>query len=242
MKKTKKRREHRPIGVATKSKITKKSNAPSKAAAAPVDRNDIQFKSPRDQSSWFFSTFRAVHSSVLSSLEMGALPDDAMVEIPSNQDHCIENLASVIKGIVGSSWESSLCSGALGDLEPGSPIVLIVSSSAVRCVSLLKNLASLTKECKPGKLFAKHLKVEEQVSALKQRVNIAAGTPSRLKKLIDIGALGLSRLSLLVFDMHKDAKGLTLFTVPQVRKELWELYRLHFHNGVVEGRLRLCLY
>jgi len=36
-----------------------------------------------------------------------------------------------------------------------------------------------TKECRPVKLFAKHLKVEEQVAMLNARVNIACGTPSR---------------------------------------------------------------
>ncbi|KAF9610756.1 hypothetical protein IFM89_024612 [Coptis chinensis] len=41
------------------------------------------------------------------------------------------------------------------------------------------------------------------VSMLKSRVNIASGTPSRIKKLIDVDALGLSRLSVIVMDMHR---------------------------------------
>ena len=54
---------------------------------------------------------------------------------------------------------------------------------------------SLTKECHAVKLFSKHMKIDEQLSLLKDRVNIASGTPSRIKKLFDIEALGLSRLS-----------------------------------------------
>ena len=56
-----------------------------------------------------------------------------------------------------------------------------------------------------------------QVSLLKKRVNIGSGTPSRIKKLIDIEALGLSRLDMIVLDMHADVKGFSLFTLPQVR-------------------------
>jgi hypothetical protein len=56
-----------------------------------------------------------------------------------------------------------------------------------------------------------------QVSLLKKRVNIGSGTPNRIKKLVDIEALGLSRLDMIVIDMHPDVKGFSLFTLPQVR-------------------------
>ncbi|KAG5552303.1 hypothetical protein RHGRI_010397 [Rhododendron griersonianum] len=39
----------------------------------------------------------------------------------------------------------------------------------------------------------------------------------RIKKLIDVEALGLSRLAVIVLDMHTDVKGYSLFTLPQVR-------------------------
>lgn len=42
-------------------------------------------------------------------------------------------------------------------------------------------------------------------------------TISRVKKLIDIEALGLSRLSVIVLDIHTDMKGYSLLTLPQVR-------------------------
>lgn len=34
---------------------------------------------------------------------------------------------------------------------------------------------------------------------------------------MDIGALGVGRLQLVILDMHCDAKGLTLLSVPQVK-------------------------
>lgn len=47
---------------------------------------------------------------------------------------------------------------------------------------------------------------------------------SRIKKLIDIEALGLSRLSVIVLDVHPDVKGYSLLTLPQVRLDyLWTL-------------------
>ncbi|KAM6545712.1 hypothetical protein CsatB_026448 [Cannabis sativa] len=80
------------------------------------------------------------------------------------------------------------------------------------------------------------------VSLLKNRVNIASGTPSRIKKLIDIEALGLSRLAVIVLDIRSDVKGYSLLTLPQVRDEFWDLYKNYFHQRVVDGSLRLSLY
>lgn len=39
----------------------------------------------------------------------------------------------------------------------------------------------------------------------------------RIKKLVDMEALGLSRVAVIVLDMHTDVKGYSLFTLPQVR-------------------------
>ncbi|CAN4095942.1 unnamed protein product [Withania somnifera] len=55
-------------------------------------------------------------------------------------------------------------------------------------------------------------------------------------------ALGLSRLALIVLDMKTDAKGYSLLTLPQVRDEFWDLYRNYFHQRVLEGASRICLY
>ncbi|KAF9610007.1 hypothetical protein IFM89_019647 [Coptis chinensis] len=64
----------------------------------------------------------------------------------------------------------------------------------------------------------------------------------RIKKLIDVDALGLSRLSVIVMDMHTDAKCYSLLTLPQVSDEFWDLYKSHFHHLMVQGDLRICLY
>ena len=58
-----------------------------------------------------------------------------------------------------------------------------------------------------AKLFAKHIKVEEQRRLLQSCVcGIACGTPHRLCKLADEGALSTDHLRLLIIDLHVDAK------------------------------------
>ena len=58
-----------------------------------------------------------------------------------------------------------------------------------------------------GKLFAKHFKVGEQQEALaKGPLAVAVGTPNRIGKLADLGALRLDRLKYLLVDVHLDAK------------------------------------
>ncbi|KAL9316897.1 hypothetical protein ACSQ67_013414 [Phaseolus vulgaris] len=81
-----------------------------------------------------------------------------------------------------------------------------------------------------------------QISLLKNRVNIASGTPSRIKKLIDAEALDLSRLQVLVLDMHPDIKGYSLLTLPQVRDEFMEVFKNYFYEAMIKGGLRICLY
>lgn len=44
-----------------------------------------------------------------------------------------------------------------------------------------------------------------------------AMTDCRIKKLIDLEALGLSQLSVLLIDLHVDVKGYSLLTLPQLR-------------------------
>ncbi|KAK9206041.1 hypothetical protein WN943_016312 [Citrus x changshan-huyou] len=195
--------------------------APSASASASA--------SASEQLSFFLNEFQSANGIQLSSLDL---------------DQDSKSLGMHMKAAFGSLWKEVLTEGQLleGKIDPGSPAVLIISSSALRSIELLKGLRSLTKECHAVKLFSKHMKVEEQVSLLKNRVNFAGGTPSRIKKLIDIEALGLSRLSVIVLDMHTDVKGYSLFTLPQVRDEFWDLYKTYFHHRLLQRDLRISLY
>ncbi|CAG7873843.1 unnamed protein product [Brassica rapa] len=226
-------------------KKTKKSKAP--AFDETVERNDGEEQQPAsgsEQLSFFLKQLESAVGVRVSALELDPIKDKCVVELSEKLDQNVSNLGEHIKMCCGSSWRETLCEGEVveGKVDPGSPAVLVVSSSALRSLELIRGLHSLTKQCPALKLFSKHLKVEEQVSLLKKRVNIGSGTPSRIKKLIDIEALGLSRLDMIVLDMHADVKGFSLFTLPQVRDEFWDLYKTCFHQRVLEGSLRICLY
>ena len=71
------------------------------------------------------------------------------------------------------SKPSGNSSSAAKQAGHGSPPVLILCSGARRCVLLIKALAAFRCQC--CKLFAKHLKVSEQVKMLKRFFPIAVG-------------------------------------------------------------------
>ncbi|XP_075662461.1 uncharacterized protein LOC142631967 isoform X1 [Castanea sativa] len=200
--------------------------------------------SASEQLSCFLNQFQSANGVQLSSLELESLKDTCIVELSQDTDQDVENLGKHMKAAFGASWKEVLCGKQVleGKVDPGSPALLVVSSSALRAIELLRGFRTLTKDCHAVKLFSKHMKVEEQVSLLKNRVNIASGTPSRIKKLIDIEALALSRLAVILLDIHPDVKGYSLFTLPQVRDEFWDLYKNYFHRRLLEGDLRICLY
>ena len=97
--------------------------------------------------------------------------------------------------------------------------------------------------CKVSKLFAKHFKVQEQVEYLRAHVvRVAVGTPNRLSKLVEEGALHLDGLSLLVLDCWVDVKERTLFEIPEVRADLIHFLDDHCRERVQLGKTRLVLY
>ncbi|KAJ6723667.1 PROTEIN CMSS1 [Salix koriyanagi] len=200
--------------------------------------------SASQQLSFFINEFQSANGVQLSSIELESINETCFVELSQEFGHDVMALGNHMKTAFGPSWKQVLCEGKLkeGNVDPGSPAVLIISTSALRSLELLRGVRSLTKECHAAKLFSKHMKVEEQVDMLKNRVNFASGTPSRVKKLIDIEALGLSRLKMIVLDMQADVKGYSLFTLPQVRDEFWDLYKGFFHQRLLEGHLRICLF
>ncbi|GKV37731.1 hypothetical protein SLEP1_g45726 [Rubroshorea leprosula] len=237
-----------------RTKKKKKNNSKSSTIGAinnhgnKTSRNsetgDVQPASPSHQLRFFLNQFQSANGVQLSSLELESIKDTCVVDVSQDLSQDGSCLGKHMKAAFGSSWKEALCEGQLLEdkIEPGSPAVLVISTSALRSIELLRGMRSLTRECRAVKLFSKHMKVDEQVSLLKNRVNIASGTPSRIKKLIDIEALGLSRLAVIVLDIYTDVKGYSLLTLPQVRGEFWDLYKNYFHQRLLQGDLRICFY
>uniref|UniRef100_A0A0D9ZJ94 Protein CMSS1 n=1 Tax=Oryza glumipatula TaxID=40148 RepID=A0A0D9ZJ94_9ORYZ len=234
--------------VSTKAKKKKKpppSKADQSASAAAAGGVLLSAEMPpARQLEFLLRSFERAAKMRLSPLELDAYSEGCMVPLAEGASQDVEGFGDHVKGAFGSSWKEELCEGELegGAIDAGSPALLVICSAALRSLELLRGLKMFTKECRPVKLFAKHMKVEEQVALLKTRVNIACGTPSRIKKLIDMEALSLSRVKLVVLDMQRDAKSFTLFTLPQVSNEFWDLYKGYLDQKVRGGDTRLCFY
>lgn len=107
--------------------------------------------------------------------------------------------------------------------EVGSPLVIIVSAGAVRSVEIIKSLSRYA-QCKVAKLFAKHFKLEDQVEMLREYHPVAVGTPHRLNKLVDIGALSLTNTRVVLIDMGTDEKSFTLLNSPNVKEDFFKFF------------------
>ncbi|KAK1452701.1 hypothetical protein CCUS01_10742 [Colletotrichum cuscutae] len=71
----------------------------------------------------------------------------------------------------------------------GTPHTIIVAAAGLRAADVVRAVRKFQgKESTVSKLFAKHMKVDEQVQFLqKTRTGIAVGTPARLMELVDNG-------------------------------------------------------
>jgi protein CMS1 len=106
----------------------------------------------------------------------------------------------------------------------GCPTLLIICSSAIRATEIIKSVSSKLIKCKIAKLFAKHFKLEEQIDMLsKEYFPIAIGTPSRLRKLIEYGALKLTATKVVLVDITPDVKQFNILTSNDVKSDFYPL-------------------
>lgn len=121
-------------------------------------------------------------------------------------------------------YKKTLLSTKSHEEHNGCPILLIVCASAQRATEIIKSVSSKLIKCKIAKLFAKHFKVAEQIDMLsKDYYSIAIGTPNRLLKLLEVGALSLSQTSIVLVDHTPDSKGFPLLTQPDAKNDFYRL-------------------
>ena len=116
------------------------------------------------------------------------------------------------------------------------------SSAAVRANDLAKGLRTRLRNVKTAKLFAKHLKVQEQVQVLKEFQALAVGTPNRIKKLAELGALSLSATQLIVLDMQRDQKQFHLLSLPGVAQDVAAFLKAQVLPELPNGKLKIALF
>ncbi|OLL23364.1 Protein CMSS1 [Neolecta irregularis DAH-3] len=107
--------------------------------------------------------------------------------------------------------------------EMGRPHTIVVSAAAIRVAELTREMRKMNAHVL--KLFARHIKVEQQIRMLKsQPVAIAVGTPGRLMALVEQDALLLDGIENVVVDTsHLDAKRRSIFDIPECGKDLLDL-------------------
>ncbi|XP_048202453.1 protein CMSS1 isoform X2 [Perognathus longimembris pacificus] len=128
--------------------------------------------------------------------------------------------------------------------EKKSLLMLIICSSAIRALELIRSMTAFKGDSKVMKLFAKHIKVQEQVKLLENRVmHLGVGTPGRIKELIKQDGLNLNPLKFLVFDWNwRDQKLRRMMDIPEIRKEVFELLDMGVLNLCKSGSLKVGLF
>ncbi|CAO2632026.1 Protein CMSS1 [Lemmus lemmus] len=129
-------------------------------------------------------------------------------------------------------------------VEKKSVLMLIICSSAVRALELIRSLTAFKGDAKVMKLFAKHIKVQEQVNLLEKRViHLGVGTPGRIKQLVKQDGLNLNPLKFLVFDWNwRDQKLRRMMDIPEIKKEVFELLEVGVLDLCKSESLKLGLF
>ncbi|RBQ72371.1 hypothetical protein VDGD_02472 [Verticillium dahliae] len=127
----------------------------------------------------------------------------------------------------------------------GTPHTIIVAGAGLRAADLVRATRKFqTPESTVSKLFAKHMKVDEQTKFLQsQRTGIAVGTPARLMALVDNGALSLAKLDRIVVDAsHIDQKKRGVMDMKETMLPLAQwLTRNEFKDRYVDEKKPLAL-
>uniref|UniRef100_A0A8C3GD14 Cms1 ribosomal small subunit homolog n=1 Tax=Cairina moschata TaxID=8855 RepID=A0A8C3GD14_CAIMO len=114
--------------------------------------------------------------------------------------------------------------------EKKSVVMLVICSSALRSLELIKSMTTFKGDCRVLKLFAKHIKIKEQINMLEKGVfHIGVGTPGRIKALVEQDGLCLNSTKYMILDWNwRDQKLRRMMDIPEVLyKHLCILYSLY---------------
>ncbi|KAI9310891.1 U3-containing 90S pre-ribosomal complex subunit-domain containing protein [Dichotomocladium elegans] len=181
--------------------------------------------------------------SKLSDIELDeqSLPESQFVDNSKfkQEEHTLDTLPNYIKF---AAMRSSKLDKAPADLA--SPMVIVVAASAIRAANLATALRPIQgAKTKIAKLFAKHMKVEEQVEFLKrQPIHIAVGTPNRLQLLVEQEHVKLDNLELIVIDTEKISKGYNVLESDAVREDLFKLLGIHIAPRIQNKKTKIALF
>ncbi|XP_058885858.1 protein CMSS1 isoform X3 [Acipenser ruthenus] len=211
----------------TKPKRKRKKITDVLAASAPKPG------CPADLQKLFEDNFTDKRSVI--EMEELKLPDSCF--LPSND--LTHSLSSFLKEICP-KW-AKLCKN---HTEQKSVVMLIVCSSAHRVLDLIKQLTTFKGNAKVLKLFAKHIKVEEQIKLLQKGVtHVGVGTPGRIKALTEQDGLSLKALKYVVLDWNwRDQKLRRMPDIPEVKLDMLKLLEGSIAQACQAGSVKLALF
>ena len=139
------------------------------------------------------------------------------------------------------SWKSHPQGASAHADTRGSVYVLVLCASALRASTIINRMSGLLR-VPMAKLFAKHLKVPEQVEDLsKNTYPIAVGTPNRVLKLLELGALTNKDLQLVIVDNAEDTKQFTLLTQGEVARDFYSFMGKYVQPLAEAGTCKVAL-
>ncbi|KAB8207403.1 U3-containing 90S pre-ribosomal complex subunit [Aspergillus parasiticus SU-1] len=186
------------------------------------------------------------HNKELTAVELSDLsvPESSFLDTSSfDLPRQLEKLPAFLKAFSPKGSDLSKSSE-----EKGTPHTLVVCASGLRAADAVRALRTFqTKESPIGKLFAKHIKLEEAKQFLERsRIAIGGGTPARISDLIDTGSLKLGELQRIVIDgSYVDQKQRGIFDMKETHLPLLKLLtRSEFREryGAEEKRIQILIF
>ncbi|KAM6418416.1 protein CMSS1 isoform 2-T2 [Pluvialis apricaria] len=128
--------------------------------------------------------------------------------------------------------------------EKKSVVMLVICSSALRSLELIKSTTAFKGDCRVLKLFAKHIKIKEQMNMLEKGVfHIGVGTPGRVKALVEQDGLCLNSTKYIILDWNwRDQKLRRMMDIPEIKKETIDLLEMSIIKLCREGTMKLGLF
>lgn len=126
--------------------------------------------------------------------------------------------------------------------DHGHPRILIITSSAMRAQNIIKNMRTL--RLNSAKLYAKHMKVDDQLKSLQSQVcHYAIGTPNRILKLIVLQPEIVSHLEVLIVDGWRDLKKRSVLDIPECLSDFYPLLHCEeLHDRLKSMKIKVGIY
>ncbi|GAQ04803.1 protein cms1 [Aspergillus lentulus] len=187
------------------------------------------------------------HNKELTAVELSDLsvPDSAFLDTSSFESpRSLDQLPAFLK-----AFSPDKGSGlAKASEQKGTPHTLVVCPAALRAADVVRALRTFqSKDSTVGKLFAKHIKLEEAKQFLQRaRTGLGVGTPARISDLIDAGSLKLDELERIVIDgSYIDQKQRGIFDMKETHLPLLQLLtRSEFREryGAKQKRIQILVF